>query len=386
MGFWNYAPYVSVSEKKAKAAKKLAQLKKKNPGIQPVCIDGRTIARTWWGKSWNANLERYADYSNRIGRGRSYVCNGMVLDLQVTAGKVSALVQGTRANPYKVDIRIAGIAPARWNRIKAACQGKFDALPELLEGRFPKALGEIFMAKGEGLFPAPAEIKFSCSCPDWASMCKHVAAALYGIGARLDQDPLLFFTLRGADVNELVTRAVKEKTRKLLDKAEKKSARVIQDADLGDMFGITLDEPVTPFEKKPGKPERRESVASKPARRSADPVSPKAGKQASLSGPKAAGKAQKPDVKGSRKPVKKTPAAAVPSPLPSANIKPADIIEGIIKKSRNGLRFADLLKESGLPETQIRNILYQLKNKGRIIIPERGVYMKVSGAKAKTGK
>ncbi len=377
MGYWNYTPYVSVGEKKAKAARKLAQLKKKNPGIQPVCIEGRAIARTWWGKSWNANLERYADYSNRIGRGRSYVCNGMVLDLQIAPGQVSALVQGTKANPYKVSITIAGIKPARWQRIKAACQGRFDVLPELLEGRFPKALGDIFMARGEGLFPAPEEIDFSCSCPDWASMCKHVAAALYGIGARLDQNPMLFFALRHVDVNELVTRAVKDKTRKLLDKAEKKSARVIQDANLGDMFGINLDEP-PPFEKKP----------EKPARRSADPISPKDGKKALTQDRKADGKIQKLDVKGSRKSVKKTPAAAVkaPSPSPLANMKPADIIEGIIGKSRNGVKFIDLLIKSGLPETQIRKIIYHLKNKGRIIIPERGLYMKASGAKGKTGK
>lgn len=385
MGYWNYSPYVSVGEKKAKAAKKLAQLKKKNPDIQPVCIEGRTIARTWWGKSWNANLERYADYSNRIGRGRSYVCNGMVLDLQIAPGKVSALVQGTRANPYEVAIQIAGIAPARWKKIKAACDGRFDALSELLEGRFPEALGDIFMARGEGLFPAPEEIKFSCSCPDWASMCKHVAAALYGIGARLDQDPMLFFALRHVDVNELVTRAVKDKTRKLLDKAEKKSARVIQDADLGDMFGITIDEPVAPFEKKPGKQARRKKTLSKAASRSADPENRAAVNQSSASGRKPAGKTRKPVDNVSQKATAKTRQIEASSPLPSP-VKPADIIEGIINKSRKGVNFAALEKQSGLPRMQIRNIIYQLKQKGRIITPERGLYMKARAGKGMTGK
>jgi len=155
MSYWRYPRYVSVAEKKAKAARKLKQLRKKNPAIQPIAIEGRAIAKTWWGKSWNLNLERYADYSNRIGRGRSYVRHGAVLDLQVSAGKVKALVQGSRAKPYTGTIKIKGIAKAIWKNMKAACESKLDSLPELLHGKFPKALGEVFTAQGRGLFPSP---------------------------------------------------------------------------------------------------------------------------------------------------------------------------------------------------------------------------------------
>ncbi|MEA3333406.1 MAG: hypothetical protein U9Q58_07400, partial [Pseudomonadota bacterium] len=192
MSGWGYPRYVSVAEKKAKAAKKLKQLRKKRPDIKPVVIEGRTLAHTWWGKSWNRNLERYADFSNRIGRGRSYLRHGAVLDLKIESGKVISLVQGSTSRPYEIEITIKPISPALWASIKNQCRGELKSLQDLLAGRFPKGLGEIFFAQGEGLFPVPKEISFDCSCPDWASMCKHVAATLYGVGARFDEDPSLF--------------------------------------------------------------------------------------------------------------------------------------------------------------------------------------------------
>lgn len=245
MRYWGFPPYVSVGEKKAKAAKKLKQLKKKNPNINPIIIEGRTITGSWWGNSWNRNLEKYADFSNRIGRGRSYVRHGAVLDLKIEAGKVCSLVQGSASTPYSVTVKIKRISKDTWREIKCACEQKLDSLQELLTGKFPKSLGEIFTAKGNGLFPSPKEINFDCSCPDWASMCKHVAATLYGIGARLDKDPNLFFTLRKANVKDLVTRAVKDKTKKLLEKSDNKSSRIIEDTDLSSIFGIELDEKTT---------------------------------------------------------------------------------------------------------------------------------------------
>ncbi|TFG38070.1 MAG: hypothetical protein E4H46_00495, partial [Desulfobacterales bacterium] len=193
MSYWGYPRYVSVAEKKAKAEKKLKQLRKKNPDIQPVVIEGNILARTWWGKSWNQNLERYADYDNRIGRGRSYVRHGAVLDLKIDTGKVTALVQGSTSRPYEVEIKIQAISQANWSAIKKQCEGQLKSLQDLLAGKFPKILADIFFAKEKGLFPSPQAISFDCSCPDWASMCKHVAAALYGIGARFDEDPSLFF-------------------------------------------------------------------------------------------------------------------------------------------------------------------------------------------------
>ncbi len=240
MSFWSYFPrYVSVGEKKARTAKKLESLRKKQD-VKPVIILGNAIARTWWGKAWNQNLERYADYSNRIGRGRSYVRHGAVLDLRIEAGAIKALVQGSRAKPYSVEIGIKKLNKNTWQNITTQCSGMLDSLQELLVGSFPKALGEIFMQRDSGLFPAPKDISFQCSCPDWASMCKHVAASLYGVGARLDEDPLLFFSLRGVDSDALIGKTVASKAESMLGKAIKKSARVIEDSDLSNLFGIDL--------------------------------------------------------------------------------------------------------------------------------------------------
>lgn len=241
MGYQGYPQYVSVAEKKAKAAEKLKQLKKKMPDIKPVVIKGNALACTWWGKSWNKNLERYADYTNRISRGRSYVRHGAVLDLKIDSGQVTALVQGSTSKPYKVVISIKGITPSNWKEVKQQCEGQLSSLQDLLAGKFPKALADIFFNQKKGLFPNPQAISFDCSCPDWASMCKHVAAVLYGVGARFDEDPSLFFTLRGVDTKELIARAVKDMTGELLEKTKQKSARVIDDADLSTIFDIDMD-------------------------------------------------------------------------------------------------------------------------------------------------
>ncbi|HUI67879.1 MAG TPA: hypothetical protein VL087_06690 [Nitrospirota bacterium] len=239
MRFWGFPRHVSTAEKQAKAARKLEQLKKKQD-VRPVILQGHAIARTWWGKSWNQNLERYADYSNRIGRGRSYVRHGAVLDLQISNGEIKALVQGSRSKPYEILIKIGKLSQNSWERISSSCSGMLDSVSELLAGDFPKELGELFLERDAGLFPAPKEIAFECSCPDWASMCKHVAATLYGVGARLDEDATLFFTLRGVETADLVRRTVSGKAESLLEKASKKSTRIIDDADLSALFGIEL--------------------------------------------------------------------------------------------------------------------------------------------------
>jgi uncharacterized Zn finger protein len=246
---YGYPKYVSVGEKKAKAERKLKALKKKNPGIKPIIIEGRALAKTWWGKSWNKNLERYADYANRIGRGRSYVRHGAVLDLQIKPGKIDAMVMGSGSSPYRVTITIKPVLKNNWRNIRNQCKGKMDSLKQLMAGKFPKTLEDVFTRKGEGLFPVPKEISLDCSCPDWAVMCKHVAAVLYGVGARLDQDPSLFFVLRKADVKDLVSETVKESKKELLIRSGKKSSRMIEDnSQLSDLFGIELetDSPLQP--------------------------------------------------------------------------------------------------------------------------------------------
>lgn len=259
--YWgSFPPYVSVAQRKEKSRRKIEQLKKKNKNINPVIINGSTIARTWWGKSWNANLERYADFSNRIGRGKSYVRHGAVLDLQIEKGCITSLVQGSRSTPYKITITIDPIHKKKWEQIHAACKGVFDSLLDLLTGTIPKNLVDIFMHKDKGLFPSPKEIHFACSCPDGAWMCKHIAATLYGVGARLDDDARLFFSLRTVDVQNLVSKVVEHEKKSLLKKAQKKSDRIIDNAALDKLFGIDIDEKkVRNDEKKSSKKETKKA-------------------------------------------------------------------------------------------------------------------------------
>ena len=235
---WGYFEYVPVAEKKEKAQRQIEKLRKKDPDISPVIIEGNKISNTWWGIAWNKNLESYADYANRIGRGRSYVKNGFVIDLRIKTYEVTALVQGTSSKPYKIDIKFEPVSKHKWEKIISKCSNKIDGIEELVEGKFPKALEEIFISHESGLFPSPKEIKFSCSCPDWAYMCKHVAAVLYGIGARFDEDPTLFFVLRDIDFKVLLKKSLEDKMKSMLLNADKKSKRIIDDVNVSDLFNI----------------------------------------------------------------------------------------------------------------------------------------------------
>ncbi|GAU75568.1 SWIM zinc finger family protein [Fusibacter sp. 3D3] len=238
MGYYGFPKYESVAEKKEKAIRAYEKLKKKNPDIEPIIIEGRTIAKNWWGKSWNSNLESYADYSNRIARGKSYVRNNSVLDLKITKGIVKAKVQGSGSKPYEVNITIDALSSQKWARVVELCNHRIDSLEQLFEGKFPKALEVLFIDKQYGMFPSPNEIHFNCSCPDWAYMCKHVAAVLYGIGAKLDQDPMLFFELRNLDGQALIQKSMESRLENMLKNAGKKSDREIAEADLSELFGL----------------------------------------------------------------------------------------------------------------------------------------------------
>jgi uncharacterized Zn finger protein len=204
---YGWRPYVTVGERRRKAAREMEKLKKKGHPVSPVVIEGRTIAKTFWGKAWCDNLERYGDFANRLPRGRTYVRNGSVVDLQIEGGEVKAYVSGSEI--YQVVVKVTPVSKKRWQSICTDCAGAIDSLVELLQGRFSKGVMERLCSQGSGLFPSPQEVKLSCSCPDWASMCKHVAAALYGIGARLDQQPQLLFKLHKVDEKELIAKAGK---------------------------------------------------------------------------------------------------------------------------------------------------------------------------------
>ena len=192
MSYYGYKPYVSVAARRLKAEKLAAKAKKSGAEFTPVEAFRGGIAKTFWGKAWCDNLEHYSDFANRLPRGRSYVRNGSVVDLKVTAGEVHAKVMGSSL--YAVEIKMTAVAAKQWQTLGAECSGSIDSLVELLQGKLSKAVMERICKPSSGLFPSPKDIHFKCSCPDWASMCKHVAAVFYGIGARLDQQPALLFT------------------------------------------------------------------------------------------------------------------------------------------------------------------------------------------------
>ncbi len=238
MGYNGFPKYKSSADNKAKAASSLAKLKKSNPDTEPVVIEGRLIAKSWWGRSWNDNLESYADYYNRVSRGKAYVRSNAVLDLRIHMGIAEAKVQGSRVKPYDVSISIEPLVEKKWQRILELCNRRIDSLEELIEGKFPKELEILFTEQKYGMFPAPKEIHFDCSCPDWASMCKHVAATLYGIGARLDKDPMLFYKLRKVDGEELVRKSMDLKIESMLKNAGRKNSRALNEEDAFRIFGV----------------------------------------------------------------------------------------------------------------------------------------------------
>jgi uncharacterized Zn finger protein len=242
MSYYEWHAYVPVAEKRRQAERKLAKLKKQGRSVAPVRIEGRTITKSFWGKSWCVNLERYSDYENRLPRGRTYVRNGSVIDLQIAKGEISAMVAGSEL--YQIKITIAPVTQARWKSICQDCAGSVDSLVELLQGRLAKGVMDRVCREGDGLFPSPTEIKLSCSCPDWADMCKHVAAALYGVGARLDEKPQLLFVLRNVDENELLASAGQAPP---LKTAASGTAKVLDESDVAALFGLEMAEtPHTP--------------------------------------------------------------------------------------------------------------------------------------------
>jgi uncharacterized Zn finger protein len=217
--------------------------------------------------------------------------------------------------PYEVVISIEKMNSQNWRIIKTECQARLSSLPDLLAGKIPKALQEIFMVQGKGLFPMPSEITFTCSCPDWASMCKHVAATLYGVGARLDEDPALFFTLRRVEIDDLVSQAVQSKASSIIEKTTIGSSKVIADDKLSDLFGLDMDDP------------------------------------------------------GS---VKFAPKKKAIQGHPTA----ISLVVHCLSKSPNGLSIKGLQESTGFPAKKLYGILHRLKQQGKIKNPAYGVYKK----------
>jgi uncharacterized Zn finger protein len=224
--------------------REMEKRRKQGHAVSPVVIEGRKIATTFWGKAWCENLERYSDYANRLPRGRTYVRNGSVIDLQIGPGAIEALVSGSAI--YRVNVKVTPVTKARWKSICGDCAGGIDSLVELLEGRLSEAVMERICRQNTGLFPSPKEIQLSCSCPDWADMCKHVAAVLYGIGARLDRQPELLFLLHQVNQEDLVAKAGSGLA---LSRQVPARSKVLGSEDLAGIFGLDMAEDAVTEEK-----------------------------------------------------------------------------------------------------------------------------------------
>ncbi len=253
---FGFPPHVSSAERRQRALKATADLRRAGRELWPVSVEGREIATTFWGRAWCENLERYSDYANRLPRGRSYLRQGAVVDLQIARSEVRALVSGTHL--YEVGIRIAPVKPEAWQAICETLAGEIGSVVELLQGRLSDRVMEHLCRQETGLFPAPREIRFSCSCPDAASMCKHVASALYGVGARFDEKPELLFRLRGVEEQELTARAASGIP--LAAKAPPKG-RALDAALVEELFGVALEPPP------PAAPKARYRGGSRPGRK-----------------------------------------------------------------------------------------------------------------------
>lgn len=239
---WNYRPYVSVAQRRANAAKEIRRIEKEGKEIEPLgeLSHRLKIATSFWGRAWCDHLEALGDYENRLPRGRTYVRNGSVQHLSMERGRIESLVQGS--DLYEQTIRIDPLPAARWKRIRGRCRGGIGSLIELLQGRISDEIMTVVTDPKDGLFPRPGEIHLDCSCPDWAGLCKHLAAVLYGIGARLDQQPELLFELRGVDHGELIDEDVIGDA--LAAPGEGGSRGRLDSSALGDVFGIDLDEDI----------------------------------------------------------------------------------------------------------------------------------------------
>ncbi len=244
MSFDRWPPYVPVAKRRAKAEREMKKLRKRGKNIEPVEIEGRKIARSFWGEGWCKHLEQFSDYDNRLPRGRTYVRNGSVIHLAISNGEVEAIVNGSEL--YNIKITIKPLPKPKWNKIRQQCTGQIGSMLELLQGKVSNQVMQIVTDPDAGLFPNLREIKLSCDCPDWADMCKHIAAVLYGIGARLDHQPELLFLLRNVDHEALISAEIDMLT--VTDGTEKR--RRLASENLSDLFGVDIDEPPKPVKRK----------------------------------------------------------------------------------------------------------------------------------------
>ena len=234
--YYGFAPYVPVAERRRNAAKEVAKLAKQGKAALPVVLPSKKIATTFWGKAWCDNLEAYSDFENRLPRGRTYVRNGSVVHLEIRSGEIEAIVSGSSL--YKISITVTPVAAAKWQALCKQCAGGIGSLVELLQAKLSDSVMTLISNRDNGLFPSPKEIKMKCSCPDSAGLCKHLAAALPGIGSRLDHQPELLFLLRSVDSADLISHATDASLLKSTSVAD--GTPELDDNDLSGIFGIDI--------------------------------------------------------------------------------------------------------------------------------------------------
>lgn len=192
------------------------------------------IVDTFWGRAWCDNLDACKDYEYRLPRGRNYLRQGNVYNLEIERGVITAEVAGS--DLYEVRIAIKPIAEDAWTDVQARCAGETFSLLDLLTGQLGDHVMRVITEPGAGLLPRPQDLKMICSCPDHAGLCKHLAAVLYGVGVLFDRHPELLFQLRGVDPATLVEAATSATSETAADPA----TEVIDDSDLSAIFGIDL--------------------------------------------------------------------------------------------------------------------------------------------------
>jgi uncharacterized Zn finger protein len=182
------------------------------PPARPIRVDGGikatskrgAIGEQWWSRRFISVLESYG-MSGRLARGRSYARAGQVLDFELSQGKVTARVQGSRVRPYHVRIGVLPLTTAQWRRVqdRLASQALFRA--KLLAGEMPHEIEEVFAECGTPLFPrSAADLDMHCSCPDWGVPCKHLAAVCYVLAEEFDRDPFGMLAWRGQARDDLL--------------------------------------------------------------------------------------------------------------------------------------------------------------------------------------
>lgn len=222
--------------------RELEKRRKQGEELTPVLpTSSRDLSTTFWGKAWNRNLMAYSDYESRMPRGRTYFRSGNVMELEIQKGRVESIVVGTRI--YEVAIIISPLKPDAWDDLKDRCRGKIVDFMDLLAGELSDEVMREVTDLETGLFPSNREIKLSCSCPDYAGMCKHCAATLYAVGSMLDDNPRHLFKLRGVDPGELigtVATTIDSLTTPSAQTGERAAA--LDGADLTALFGIDLND------------------------------------------------------------------------------------------------------------------------------------------------